>query len=74
MEKKRCKKNQQQCQQAGMTLVALVVTIITLLILAGVTLNLALSNNGVIEKATYASNSMANATKKKQYKWKKQSD
>ena len=37
--------------EKGITLVALVVTIIILLILAGVTLNLVLSNNGLIGKA-----------------------
>ena len=63
MEKKRYINHQQQCKQSGITLVALVVTIIVLLILAGVTINLALGNNGIIEKATYASNTMANATK-----------
>ena len=35
----------------GITLIALVVTIIVLLILAGVTINLALNNKGLIEKA-----------------------
>ena len=50
-------------QEAGITLVALVVTIIVLLILAGVTLTLALSNNGVMDRAQYASNTWANATK-----------
>ena len=35
----------------GITLVALVVTIIVLVILAGVSINLILGNNGVIEKA-----------------------
>ena len=49
-------------QQAGITLLALVVTIIVLLILAGVTLTLALSNNGVMDRAQYASNTWANAT------------
>ncbi len=38
-------------KEKGITLVALVVTIIILLILAGVTLNLALSENGIFEKA-----------------------
>lgn len=59
------KKNniQKKYQQTGITLVALIVTIIILLILAGVTLNLALSNNGIMEKATYTSNTWANATK-----------
>ena len=37
--------------EKGITLVALVVTIIILLILAGVTLNLVLSNNGLIGRA-----------------------
>ena len=50
-------------KEAGITLVALVVTIIVLLILAGVTLTLALSNNGVMDRAQYASNTWSNATK-----------
>ena len=49
-------------REAGITLVALVVTIIVLLILAGVTITLALSNNGVIGRAQQASNTWANAT------------
>ena len=55
--------SKQNIQQAGITLLALVVTIIVLLILAGVTLTLALSNNGVMYRAQYASNTWANATK-----------
>ena len=50
-------------QEAGITLVALVVTIIVLLILAGVTISLALGDNGIIGKAQEASNMYANATK-----------
>ncbi|MBR2708646.1 MAG: hypothetical protein IKG14_01885 [Clostridia bacterium] len=50
-------------QQAGITLVALVVTVIVLLILAGVTISLALNDNGVMDKAQLASNIYANATK-----------
>ena len=38
-------------QEKGITLIALVVTIIILLILAGVTLNMALSDNGLFNKA-----------------------
>ena len=38
-------------KQKGITLIALVITIIVLLILAGVTLNLVLSNNGLIAKS-----------------------
>ncbi|MBR3325008.1 MAG: type II secretion system protein [Clostridia bacterium] len=56
-----CKK--QQFKQAGITLVALVVTIIVLLILAGVTISLALGDNEIIGKAQYSSNMYANATK-----------
>ena len=39
----------------GITLIALVVTIVVLLILAGVSLNLVLGNNGIIKKAKEAS-------------------
>ena len=38
----------------GITIVALVVTIVVLLILAGVSINLALGNNGIIVKAREA--------------------
>ena len=58
------RQKKQNLKEAGITLVALVVTIIVLLILAGVTLTLALSNNGVMDRAKYASNTWANATKK----------
>lgn len=53
----------QQYEQAGITLIALVVTIIVLLILAGVTLNLVLGQNGIINRSQYASNTWSNATK-----------
>ena len=49
-------------EERGITLVALVVTIIVLLILAGVTITLALGSNGVIIRAQEASNTWANAT------------
>lgn len=39
---------------AGITLVALVVTIIVLLILAGVTLSLVMGNEGILQRATNA--------------------
>ena len=38
-------------EMKGITLVALVVTIVILLILAGVSINLVLGNNGIIAKA-----------------------
>ena len=43
--------NIRKTKDAGITLIALVVTIIVLLILAGVTINIAMSNNGIISKA-----------------------
>jgi len=44
-------------QEEGITLIALVVTIVVLLILAGISLNLVLGQNGVIGKAKDAKNS-----------------
>ncbi len=44
----------QKLQERGITLIALVVTIIILLILAGVTLNIALSDNGLFSKTKKA--------------------
>ena len=41
-------------KQKGITLVALVVTIIVLIILAGVTLNIVLDQDGIINKAKQA--------------------
>ena len=49
-------KRRRNIKEKGITLIALVVTIIILLILAGVTLNLALSNNGLFSKAKEAVN------------------
>ena len=46
----------------GITLVALVVTIVVLLILAGVSINLVLGNNGIIAKAKEAQRKSAEAT------------
>lgn len=42
-------------KEKGITLVALVVTIVVLLILAGVSLSLVLGNNGIIKHAQNAS-------------------
>lgn len=41
-------------QKKGITLIALVVTIVVLIILAGVSINLVLGENGIIQKAQYA--------------------
>ncbi len=43
-------------EEEGITLIALVVTIVVLLILAGISLNLVLGQNGVIGKAKDAKN------------------
>ena len=40
----------------GITLVALVVTIVVLLILAGVSINLVLGDNGIVKRAQEAKN------------------
>jgi len=49
-------------EMKGITLVALVVTIVVLLILAGVSINLVLGNNGIIDKAKEAQRKSAEAT------------
>ena len=48
--------------QQGITLIALVVTIVVLLILAGVSLNAIFSENGIIKRAKDAQNKMDQAT------------
>ena len=48
-------------QEKGITLIALVVTIVVLLILAGVSISLVLNNNGVMSKAKDAKNQYAEA-------------
>lgn len=48
-------------QEKGITLIALVVTIVVLLILAGVSISLVLNNNGIISKAKDAKNQYAEA-------------
>ena len=49
-------------EMKGITLVALVVTIVVLLILAGVSINLVLGNNGIIAKAKEAETKSAKAS------------
>ena len=48
-------------KERGITLIALIVTIIVLLILAGVTISLALKNNGIFTKAKTAGNTYQKA-------------
>lgn len=54
-------------KERGITLVALVVTIVVLLILAGVSISLVLGNNGLITKTKEAKNAQANATANEDY-------
>ena len=55
------KKELKNKQEKGITLIALVVTIVVLLILAGVSISLVLNNNGVISKAKDARDQYAEA-------------
>lgn len=53
--------------QKGITLVALVITIIVLLILASVTISLTLGENGIFQTAKNASKNYANASRDELY-------
>ena len=55
-------KNQMINTNNGITLIALVITIIVLLILAGVTIAMLMGDNGILTKATEAKNDQADAT------------
>ena len=59
-------RKQQRKEEKGITLVALVVTIIVLIILAGVTLNIVLDNDEIINKAKQAVDDYENAQKEEQ--------
>ena len=54
-------KNKRILKERGITLIALVVTIVVLLILAGVSINAIFSENGIIKRAQDAQNKMNNA-------------
>ena len=60
INKKLARKN--YSNQTGITLIALVVTIVVLLILAGVSINAIFSENGIIKRAKDAQNKMDQAT------------
>ena len=62
--KKSARKN--YSNQTGITLIALVVTIVVLLILAGVSLNAIFSENGIIKRAQDAQNKMDQAAENDQ--------
>ena len=59
-------KKQKRRKEKGITLVALVVTIIVLIILAGVTLNIVLDNDGIINKTQEATEEYKNAQRGEQ--------
>lgn len=54
-------------KEKGITLVALVVTIIVLLILAGVAISLTIGNNGLFQRAQNAANTWRNAETNEQH-------
>lgn len=54
--KRKTKETNKIAMQKGITLIALVVTIVVLLILAGVSINLVLGDKGIISKAKEAGN------------------
>ena len=60
------KKRERRREEKGITLVALVVTIIVLLILAGVTLNIVLDQDGIINKAQQAVGDYENSQREEQ--------
>ena len=53
-------RNLQKNRQKGITLIALVITILVLIILAGVTINLTIGENGIFSKAKYAKEKYTN--------------
>lgn len=54
-------------EQKGITLVALVITIIVLLILAGVTISLTLGNHGIFKTAQGAAKNYTNSADKEMH-------
>ena len=53
-------------KERGITLVALVVTIIVLIILAGISISLVLGNNGIVKKATQGRDNYQTAANEEQ--------
>ncbi len=58
--------NEQIKSKKAITLVALVVTIVVLILLAGVSINLVIGNNGIMQKAKEAKEGMEQAAKEEQ--------
>ena len=61
--KMKTKNKRNYLKETGITLIALVVTIVVLLILAGVSINALFGDNGIIEKAKEAQNKMDQAAR-----------
>ena len=59
-------KNKELKGKRGITLIALVVTIVVLLILAGISINLIFSNDGIIKKVSDAADAQKEAAEKEQ--------
>ena len=59
-------KNKRILKERGITLIALVITIVVLLILAGVSINAIFSENGIIKRAKDAQNKMDQAVENDQ--------
>lgn len=53
-------------RQKGITLIALVITIVVLLILAAVAINLTIGENGIVTRAQYATQQYVNAEAKEE--------
>ena len=60
------KKNKPFLKEKGITLVALVVTIILLIIISGISINLTLGENGIFNKAKKAKEEYEVATKREE--------
>ncbi len=60
------KKEKNKKYEGGITLIALVVTIVVLLILAGISINMLLENNGIITMAQKAKNEYEEAKKREE--------
>ena len=67
-EKKREGSREKRLKNAGITLIALVITVIVILILAGVSISMIAGNNGVLEKAGQATEAQADAEENEQLK------
>ncbi len=64
--KNKCKILKKERRHSGITLVALVVTIVVLLILAGISITLVLDNNGIIKKSGESRDKYSNASANEQ--------